>query len=139
MNGSSCQAYHKCCFGDWKTNGIELARLSHRYMHFVGQVKVSRVVFLSVVFILLCIRSIGLEQSWWEEEEKTTTFDQLQRFASLAQSVVPMATAADTQQATFAAGCFWSVELAYQRVPGVVKVRYLTLVCSVLRILVSCG
>lgn len=28
---------------------------------------------------------------------------------------------ATTLQATFAAGCFWSVELAYQRVPGVVK------------------
>jgi hypothetical protein len=27
-----------------------------------------------------------------------------------------------TQKATFAAGCFWSVELAYQRVPGVTKV-----------------
>ncbi len=26
------------------------------------------------------------------------------------------------QQATFAAGCFWSVELAFQRVPGVTKV-----------------
>jgi len=26
-----------------------------------------------------------------------------------------------TQNATFAAGCFWSVELAYQRVPGVVR------------------
>ncbi|CAM6025014.1 unnamed protein product [Sphagnum balticum] len=26
-----------------------------------------------------------------------------------------------TQKATFAAGCFWSVELAYQRVPGVTK------------------
>jgi hypothetical protein len=25
------------------------------------------------------------------------------------------------QQATFAAGCFWSVELAFQRVPGVTK------------------
>ncbi|KAJ7198029.1 hypothetical protein O6H91_15G006900 [Diphasiastrum complanatum] len=25
------------------------------------------------------------------------------------------------EQATFAAGCFWSVELAYQRLPGVVK------------------
>eukprot|EP00249_Psilotum_nudum_P007300 c20458_g1_i1 orf=347-859(+) len=25
------------------------------------------------------------------------------------------------EQAAFAAGCFWSVELAYQRVPGVVK------------------
>jgi hypothetical protein len=27
------------------------------------------------------------------------------------------------QQATFAAGCFWSVELAFQRVPGVIKVK----------------
>jgi len=25
------------------------------------------------------------------------------------------------QQASFAAGCFWSVELAFQRVPGVIK------------------
>ncbi|CAM6125329.1 unnamed protein product [Calypogeia fissa] len=32
-----------------------------------------------------------------------------------------MAMAGETQQATFAAGCFWSVELAYQRVPGVTK------------------
>ncbi len=30
--------------------------------------------------------------------------------------------ATTTQKATFAAGCFWSVELAYQRVPGVTKV-----------------
>ncbi|KAH8970228.1 hypothetical protein BDL97_02G077500 [Sphagnum fallax] len=27
----------------------------------------------------------------------------------------------EQQQATFAAGCFWSVELAFQRVPGVIK------------------
>ncbi len=29
----------------------------------------------------------------------------------------------EQQQATFAAGCFWSVELAFQRVPGVIKVK----------------
>lgn len=28
-----------------------------------------------------------------------------------------------TELATFGAGCFWSVELAFQRVPGVVKVK----------------
>jgi methionine-S-sulfoxide reductase len=28
---------------------------------------------------------------------------------------------AQTERAVFAAGCFWSIELAYQRVPGVVK------------------
>jgi hypothetical protein len=28
-----------------------------------------------------------------------------------------------TALATFAAGCFWSVELAFQRVPGVLKSR----------------
>lgn len=33
----------------------------------------------------------------------------------------PSQPPAQTQLATFAAGCFWSVELAYQRVPGVVR------------------
>lgn len=36
---------------------------------------------------------------------------------------VTSAMGSKTELATFGAGCFWSVELAYQRVPGVVKVR----------------
>jgi len=34
-----------------------------------------------------------------------------------------MSCAADESLATFAAGCFWSVELAYQRLPGVLRTQ----------------
>lgn len=34
-----------------------------------------------------------------------------------------MSCAADEQLATFGAGCFWSVELAFQRLPGVVSTQ----------------
>ena len=50
-------------------------------------------------------------------------------FALLCCSIIVfykvMASSNQTQLATFAAGCFWGVELAFYRVPGVVRVGYM--------------
>jgi hypothetical protein len=64
------------------------------------------------VFLLLTHRAICVEDISREEQSI------LEQHAGLGRGVLPMAT----QQATFAAGCFWSVELDFQRVPGVTKV-----------------
>lgn len=50
---------------------------------------------------------------------KTLTFDI--HLVGFQEPLAPAVAEPGTQLATFAAGCFWGVELAFQRVPGVTK------------------
>jgi peptide-methionine (S)-S-oxide reductase len=67
----------------------------------------------------------GMQATVTDVDEEHVTIDANHPLAGKALTfdveLVKLAKAANMQTATFGAGCFWSVELAFQRLPGIVN------------------
>ncbi|CAI6000578.1 unnamed protein product [Closterium sp. NIES-65] len=97
----------------------------------VASVKSSRVRF-ALPLLLSFVATLPIARSELILQEPVTT-ESLFSFAGWGKPAAPMAAAGVAQEpdtdnpgaglqfAEFGAGCFWGVELAFQRVPGVVK------------------
>ncbi len=84
----------------------------------MGQTSATHALLLSLIvrllFIVTYLADVFLRQGMAHGPVKIIG----PRFGSLLDRAHPAALLGTAQLATLAAGCFWSVELAYMRVPG---------------------